>query len=159
MIWRNIAEEKTLRWCLKWDVLGRTQTSGGCIQQSNWMRLLSLILNYLQKNHFWYFQVIVAKSHEAKLVILNLPGPPKVVGKDKDCSCKYSLSQAFTYCYFLIVSDLILSLPRHGVSGGADRRTWASTHGSRGWQRSYYHLLLGRAQFIIIKHFYDFWKT
>ena len=34
-------------------------------------------------------EAIVAKSHEAKLVILNLPGPPKVVGKDKDCSCKY----------------------------------------------------------------------
>ena len=34
-------------------------------------------------------EVIVAKSHEAKLVILNLPGPPKVMGKDKDCSCKY----------------------------------------------------------------------
>ncbi|XP_023327909.1 solute carrier family 12 member 4 isoform X2 [Eurytemora carolleeae] len=31
-------------------------------------------------------EVIVAKSHEAKLVILNLPGPPKVMGKDKDCS-------------------------------------------------------------------------
>jgi len=31
-------------------------------------------------------EAIVAKSHEAKLVILNLPGPPKVVGKDKDCS-------------------------------------------------------------------------
>jgi len=29
---------------------------------------------------------IVAKSHDAKLVILNLPGPPKIVGKDKDCS-------------------------------------------------------------------------
>jgi hypothetical protein len=33
-------------------------------------------------------EAIVAKSHEAKLVILNLPGPPKVMGKDKDCSCK-----------------------------------------------------------------------
>lgn len=31
-------------------------------------------------------EAIVAKSHEAKLVILNLPGPPKVTGKDKDCS-------------------------------------------------------------------------
>ena len=34
-------------------------------------------------------EVIVAKSHEAKLVILNLPSPPKVVGPDKDASCKY----------------------------------------------------------------------
>lgn len=29
---------------------------------------------------------IVNKSHEAKLVLLNLPGPPKVAGKDKDSS-------------------------------------------------------------------------
>jgi potassium/chloride transporter 4/5/6 len=34
-------------------------------------------------------EVIVAKSHEAKLVILNLPSPPKAVGPDKDASCKY----------------------------------------------------------------------
>jgi hypothetical protein len=37
-------------------------------------------------------EAIVAKSHEAKLVILNLPGPPKVMGKDKDCSCKYPVA-------------------------------------------------------------------
>ena len=36
-------------------------------------------------------EVIVAKSHEAKLVILNLPSPPKTVGPDKDASCKYWL--------------------------------------------------------------------
>ena len=34
-------------------------------------------------------EVIVAKSHEAKLVILNLPSPPKAIGPDKDASCKY----------------------------------------------------------------------
>ena len=34
-------------------------------------------------------EVIVAKSHEAKLVILNLPSPPKTIGPDKDASCKY----------------------------------------------------------------------
>lgn len=27
---------------------------------------------------------IVSKSHDAKLVLLNLPGPPKITGKDKD---------------------------------------------------------------------------
>ena len=34
-------------------------------------------------------EVIVAKSHEAKLVILNLPSPPKAIGPDKDASCEY----------------------------------------------------------------------
>ena len=38
-------------------------------------------------------EVIVAKSHEAKLVILNLPSPPKVVGPDKDASCKNIFSK------------------------------------------------------------------
>jgi hypothetical protein len=40
-------------------------------------------------------EAIVAKSHEAKLVILNLPGPPKVMGKDKDCSCKSFLLPSY----------------------------------------------------------------
>ena len=31
---------------------------------------------------------IVEKSHEAKLVILNLPSPPKTMGPDRDASCK-----------------------------------------------------------------------
>jgi len=31
-------------------------------------------------------EVIVSKSHEAKLVILNLPSPPKTIGIDKDAS-------------------------------------------------------------------------
>ena len=39
-------------------------------------------------------EAIVAKSHDSKLVILNLPGPPKVVGKDKDCSCKSCIQYA-----------------------------------------------------------------
>ena len=34
-------------------------------------------------------EVIVNKSHEAKLVILNLPSPPKTIGPDKDSSCEY----------------------------------------------------------------------
>jgi hypothetical protein len=35
-------------------------------------------------------EVIVGKSHEAKLVILNLPSPPKAAarGQDRDESCK-----------------------------------------------------------------------
>ena len=34
-------------------------------------------------------EAIVNKSHEAKLVILNLPSPPKAIGQDRDSNCKY----------------------------------------------------------------------
>ena len=35
-------------------------------------------------------EAIVSRSHDAKLVILNLPGPPKTLIDDSDYSCKYS---------------------------------------------------------------------
>ena len=40
-------------------------------------------------------EVIVAKSHEAKLVILNLPSPPKNGTPEKDASCKYIFLNLF----------------------------------------------------------------
>ena len=44
-------------------------------------------------------EAIVSRSHDAKLVILNLPGPPKTLVDDSDYSCKYlSLS---SYKYYL----------------------------------------------------------
>ena len=33
-------------------------------------------------------EAIVSRSHDAKLVILNLPGPPKTMVDDSDYSCK-----------------------------------------------------------------------
>ena len=33
-------------------------------------------------------EVIVNKSHDAQLVILNLPGPPKDTSIDRECNCK-----------------------------------------------------------------------
>ena len=36
-------------------------------------------------------EAIVSRSHDAKLVILNLPGPPKVLVDDSDYSCKLNL--------------------------------------------------------------------
>ena len=42
-------------------------------------------------------EAIVSRSHDAKLVILNLPGPPKTMVDDSDYSCKlkyYSMSVA-----------------------------------------------------------------
>jgi len=45
-------------------------------------------------------EVIVSKSHEAKLVILNLPSPPKTIGIDKDASCKHDISKIpLKYCF------------------------------------------------------------
>ena len=38
-------------------------------------------------------EAIVNKSHEAKLVILNLPSPPKAIGQDRDSNCKYILKK------------------------------------------------------------------
>ena len=53
-------------------------------------------------------EVIVAKSHEAKLVILNLPSPPKTVGPDKDASCKYIfLKQTFQIFQTLLYIDKV----------------------------------------------------
>jgi hypothetical protein len=33
-------------------------------------------------------EVIVNKSHDAQLVILNLPGPPKDTSLERECNCK-----------------------------------------------------------------------
>lgn len=33
-------------------------------------------------------EVIVNKSHDSQLVILNLPGPPKITRPDRECNCK-----------------------------------------------------------------------
>ena len=34
-------------------------------------------------------EVIVNKSHDAQLVILNLPGPPKDTSLERECNCKF----------------------------------------------------------------------
>ncbi len=39
-------------------------------------------------------EVIVTKSHDAKLVIINLPSPPKSTAPEYEANCKY------TYSYF-----------------------------------------------------------
>ena len=38
-------------------------------------------------------EAIVSRSHDAKLVILNLPGPPKTMVDDSDYSCKLENSE------------------------------------------------------------------
>ena len=42
-------------------------------------------------------EAIVNKSHEAKLVILNLPSPPKHIGQDRDSNCKYMHENNFVF--------------------------------------------------------------
>ena len=56
-------------------------------------------------------EAIVNKSHEAKLVILNLPSPPKTIGPDRDSSCKtiqsFSLGRKEKTITFLsVLSDM-----------------------------------------------------
>lgn len=42
-------------------------------------------------------EVIVNKSHDAQLVILNLPGPPKDTSLERECNCKL-MSCFFVHC-------------------------------------------------------------
>ena len=42
-------------------------------------------------------EAIVSRSHDAKLVILNLPGPPKTMVDDSDYSCKLELDLRYKY--------------------------------------------------------------
>ena len=42
-------------------------------------------------------EVIVNKSHDAQLVILNLPGPPKDTSLDRECNCKYFIVSLYFF--------------------------------------------------------------
>ena len=88
-------------------------------------------------------EAIVAKSHDAKLVILNLPGPPKIVGKDKDCSCKsYFTTWFFSFTVFF---------SRYGILGSVNRRFRKSADGERRGQGGYNNLFIGRILYFINK--------
>lgn len=41
-------------------------------------------------------EVIVNKSHDAQLVILNLPGPPRDTKMERESNCKFSI-QNFSF--------------------------------------------------------------
>ena len=51
-------------------------------------------------------EVIVNKSHEAKLVILNLPSPPKTIGPDRDSSCKIYVNLLHKVSQYLVFFNL-----------------------------------------------------
>ena len=58
-------------------------------------------------------EAIVSRSHDAKLVILNLPGPPKTLSDDTDYSCKYSYIIQFLCdmeCYIISYPSIMLFL-------------------------------------------------
>ena len=72
-------------------------------------------------------EAIVSKSHDAKLVILNLPGPPKTPGSDRDSSCKHvNIEKNCTEIFmltnlweneFILVQRIFFSVvaqPKHG---------------------------------------------
>lgn len=44
-------------------------------------------------------EVIVNKSHDAQLVILNLPGPPKDTSLERECNCKLKQMQHAKFPY------------------------------------------------------------
>ncbi len=85
-------------------------------------------------------EVIVSKSHEAKLVILNLPSPPKTIGPDRDASCEQKniktgcFFREITFCHFC----------RHGVPGGPYGGPRPLPHGARRRPGSHHHLLIKR---------------
>ena len=52
-------------------------------------------------------EAIVSRSHDAKLVILNLPGPPKTMVDDSDYSCKLENSVVLWFNKHLAWSGLL----------------------------------------------------
>ena len=55
-------------------------------------------------------EAIVSRSHDAKLVILNLPGPPKTMVDDSDYSCKLKYSMSVAKNYYILSSWSLLGL-------------------------------------------------
>ena len=61
-------------------------------------------------------EAIVAKSHDAKLVILNLPGPPKQMGKERDLACEFSKNRSkIVLNYFSVVDMEFLEVLTEGL--------------------------------------------
>jgi hypothetical protein len=54
-------------------------------------------------------EVIVNKSHDAQLVILNLPGPPKDTSLERECNCKLTLKDFSLIAPLCILMKIISS--------------------------------------------------
>lgn len=93
-------------------------------------------------------EVIVNKSQDAQLVIMNLPGPPKEVNSARESNC-ILFKQIFLF--ISTVSNMVYGLGagtgflnsahgyfvsfhcRYGIYGGFNRRTGKGANGSRRW--------------------------
>lgn len=93
-------------------------------------------------------EVIVNKSHDAQLVILNLPGPPKDTSLERECNCKLLINlKSNNFLSLLTYSSHKKKKQqptqhRYGILRSSNRRFRARSDGARWWPRSHYHLLL-----------------
>lgn len=58
-------------------------------------------------------EVIVNKSHDAQLVILNLPGPPKDTSLERECNCKFFFVNAFMQIEIWLIKFQMLFSSSH----------------------------------------------
>lgn len=87
-------------------------------------------------------EVIVNKSHDAQLVILNLPGPPKDTSMERECNCKFEIEfKIFNSIYVNFITSLHTH-HRHGVLRSTYRRLRTCSNGARWRSWSHHDLLL-----------------
>lgn len=55
-------------------------------------------------------EVIVSRSHDAQLVILNLPGPPRDTKLERESNCKYIFKKLFIIKIRIIFFYIIISI-------------------------------------------------
>lgn len=87
-------------------------------------------------------EVIVKKSKEAKLVLLNMPGPPKNRVGNENCILEKGRTQLLNTNLWNERAPSLRLLLRHGVPGGAQRGSQPRPPGARRRPRGDHHLLL-----------------
>lgn len=99
-------------------------------------------------------EVIVNRSHDARLVLLNMPGPPRNTDGDENCIlCQRNQKTKGLVLVFWDVlgaknQELLVGFKpfnlhlRYGVPGSVDRRPGESTSGPRRRSGGHYYLLV-----------------
>lgn len=80
-------------------------------------------------------EVIVNKSQDAQLVIMNLPGPPKDINPARESNCKLitlKIPGSVNQLINLIFYHLLFYF-RYGIFGSSYRRTGKGANGTRRW--------------------------